>query len=162
MHTVLFCFDLSLFFVRLRWSKSRIDYWIVWDLTSINQLRFSKIDPFTDCSLARPMIQTTRVTAQCTFENVNFQWLQQILEDSFIETHCKVSHFGGPFGTSGKNLTRTALNFQGSGGDPSSGPSREPCPWQVNNGSGKGLVPSSTKPLPEPMLTQTYVTIWHH
>ena len=26
-------------------------------------------------------------------------------------------------------------------------------------GSGKGLVPSGTKPLPEPMLTHTYVTI---
>ena len=26
--------------------------------------------------------------------------------------------------------------------------------WQVNIGSGNGLVPSGNKPLPEPMLTQ--------
>ena len=32
----------------------------------------------------------------------------------------------------------------------------------VNTGSGNGLVPSGNKPLPEPMLTQIYVTIWHH
>ena len=32
--------------------------------------------------------------------------------------------------------------------------------WQVNIGSGNGLVPSGNKPLPEPMLTQTYVAIW--
>ena len=29
--------------------------------------------------------------------------------------------------------------------------------WYVNIGSGNGLVPSGNKPLPEPMLTQTYV-----
>ena len=34
--------------------------------------------------------------------------------------------------------------------------------WQVNIGSGNGLVPSGNKPLPEPMLTQIYVTIWLH
>ena len=28
-------------------------------------------------------------------------------------------------------------------------------------GSGNGLVPLGNKPLPEPMLTQFYVTIWH-
>ena len=28
-------------------------------------------------------------------------------------------------------------------------------------GSGNGLVPSGTKPMPEPMLTQIFVTIWH-
>ena len=32
--------------------------------------------------------------------------------------------------------------------------------WQVNIGSGNGLVPSGNKPLPEPMLTQIYVAIW--
>ena len=31
----------------------------------------------------------------------------------------------------------------------------------VNIGSGNGLVPSGNKPLPEPMLTQIYVTKWH-
>ena len=31
--------------------------------------------------------------------------------------------------------------------------------WQVNIGSGNGLVLSSNKPLPEPMLTQIYVAI---
>ena len=31
----------------------------------------------------------------------------------------------------------------------------------VNIGSGNGLVPSGNKPLPEPMLTQIYITIWH-
>ena len=40
------------------------------------------------------------------------------------------------------------------------------CPesywWRVHIGSGNGLVPSGSKPLPEPMLTQIYVTIWHH
>ena len=30
-----------------------------------------------------------------------------------------------------------------------------------NIGSGNGLVPSGSKPLPEPMLTQIYVAIWH-
>ena len=34
--------------------------------------------------------------------------------------------------------------------------------WQVNIGSGNGLVPSVNKPLPEPMLTQAYVAIWRH
>ena len=35
--------------------------------------------------------------------------------------------------------------------------------WQLLNiGSGNGLVPSGNKPLPEPMLIQIYVTIWHH
>ena len=34
--------------------------------------------------------------------------------------------------------------------------------WSVNIGSGNGLVPSGTKPLPEPVLTQIYVAIWHH
>ena len=32
----------------------------------------------------------------------------------------------------------------------------------VNIGSGNGLVPSGSKPLPEPMLTQISVAIWHH
>ena len=31
-----------------------------------------------------------------------------------------------------------------------------------NNGSGNGLVPSSNKLLPEPMLTQISVAIWRH
>ena len=35
-------------------------------------------------------------------------------------------------------------------------------PYQVNIGSGNGLVPSGNKPLPEPMLTKVYVAIWHH
>ena len=34
--------------------------------------------------------------------------------------------------------------------------------WQVNIASGNGLVPSGSKPLPEPMLTWIYVTIWRH
>ena len=34
--------------------------------------------------------------------------------------------------------------------------------WEVNFGSGNGLVPCGTKPLTEPMLTQICVTIWHH
>ena len=33
---------------------------------------------------------------------------------------------------------------------------------KVNIGSGGGLAPSCNKPLPGPMLTQFYVTIWHH
>ena len=33
---------------------------------------------------------------------------------------------------------------------------------QVNIGSGDGLVPSGTKPLPEPMLTHIYVATWRH
>ena len=32
----------------------------------------------------------------------------------------------------------------------------------VNIGSGDGLVPSGTKPLHEPMVTQFYVAIWRH
>ena len=28
--------------------------------------------------------------------------------------------------------------------------------------SGKGLVPSGNKPLPEPKMTQIYVAIWRH
>ena len=31
-----------------------------------------------------------------------------------------------------------------------------------NIGSGNGLVLPGNKPLPEPMLTQIYVAIWHH
>ena len=38
---------------------------------------------------------------------------------------------------------------------------REHFWWQVNIGSGNGLVPSGNKPLPEPMLTQICVAIWH-
>ena len=33
---------------------------------------------------------------------------------------------------------------------------------KVNIGWGNGLVPSGNKPLPGPVLTQTYVTIWDH
>ena len=33
--------------------------------------------------------------------------------------------------------------------------------WLVNNGSGNGLLPDGTKPLPEPKLTIS-TTIWHH
>ena len=33
---------------------------------------------------------------------------------------------------------------------------------QLNMGSGNGLVPSGNKPLPEPMLTEIYIAIWHH
>ena len=33
--------------------------------------------------------------------------------------------------------------------------------WQVNIGSVNGLVPSGTKPLPEPMLANIYIAIWH-
>ena len=39
--------------------------------------------------------------------------------------------------------------------------STKPHWWLVNTGSGKGLVPSGTKPLPEPVLTQLHVSIWH-
>ena len=34
--------------------------------------------------------------------------------------------------------------------------------WDVNIGSGNGLVPSGNKPLPEIMLTAIYVVVWHH
>ena len=50
----------------LRQSESRIDHWIVWELTLINRLRFSDIDLFTDCSPAQPILQTAPVTTQCT------------------------------------------------------------------------------------------------
>ena len=32
--------------------------------------------------------------------------------------------------------------------------------WEINMGSDNGLVPSGTKPLPEPMLMQICVTLW--
>ena len=32
--------------------------------------------------------------------------------------------------------------------------------WFVNVGLGNGLVPSGYKPLPDPMLTKSYITIW--
>ena len=38
----------------------------------------------------------------------------------------------------------------------------EPHWWQVDNGSGNGLMPSGKKSLPEPMLTHSYVPIWRH
>ena len=34
--------------------------------------------------------------------------------------------------------------------------------WWVNIGSDNGLVPSGNKPLPEPILTQIYISKWHH
>ena len=34
-----------------------------------------------------------------------------------------------------------------------------PYRWLVNIGLGNGLVPSGNKPLPEPMLTQIFVTV---
>ena len=37
----------------------------------------------------------------------------------------------------------------------------EACWWDVDIGSGNGLVPSGNKPLPEPILTQISVAIWH-
>ena len=33
---------------------------------------------------------------------------------------------------------------------------------KVNAGSDNGLMPSGNKPLPEPMLTETYVAIGRH
>ena len=49
----------------LRQSESRIDQWIIWELTPISRLRFSKIYLFTDCSPPHTKIQTAPVTAQC-------------------------------------------------------------------------------------------------
>ena len=34
--------------------------------------------------------------------------------------------------------------------------------WWVNIGSGNGWVPSGNKLLPEPVLTKTCLTLWHH
>ena len=34
--------------------------------------------------------------------------------------------------------------------------------WEVNIGSGNGLVLLGNKPLPESMLTQIYVAKWRH
>ena len=34
--------------------------------------------------------------------------------------------------------------------------------FDISIGSGNGLVPSGTKPLPDPMLTQIFATIWPH
>ena len=34
--------------------------------------------------------------------------------------------------------------------------------WSVNSGWANGLVPFGNKPLPEPVLTQSYVTSWSH
>ena len=40
---------------------------------------------------------------------------------------------------------------------------QNPFDEKVNIGSGNGLMPSGSKPLPDPiMLTQIYVTILHH
>ena len=33
--------------------------------------------------------------------------------------------------------------------------------WYINIGSGNGLVPSGTKPLPKPMLIQIYAVSMH-
>ena len=38
----------------------------------------------------------------------------------------------------------------------------KPREWEVNIGSGNGLVPPGNSPLPEPMLAQLYVAIWRH
>ena len=39
-----------------------------------------------------------------------------------------------------------------------------PYRWKVNIGPGNGSLPPGVKPLPEPMLTQIYITmaIWCH
>ena len=34
--------------------------------------------------------------------------------------------------------------------------------WEAYTGSGNGVVPAGTKPLPEPMLTQIYAVIYRH
>ena len=34
--------------------------------------------------------------------------------------------------------------------------------WKAKIGSGNGLVPDGTKPLPEPMLTKIADAKWHH
>ena len=39
---------------------------------------------------------------------------------------------------------------------------REDLSWEVNFGWGNDLVLLSNKTLPVPVLTQIYVTIWHH
>ena len=33
---------------------------------------------------------------------------------------------------------------------------------EINIGSGNGLMPLGNMPLPEPLLTQMYITVWHH
>ena len=38
----------------------------------------------------------------------------------------------------------------------------EPHWWHVNIGSANDLVPLGNKPLPVPMLTKPYGTIWRH
>ena len=38
----------------------------------------------------------------------------------------------------------------------------EPYWWEVNIGSGNGLLPDGTKPLPEPVLTKISNAIWRH
>ena len=40
-------------------------------------------------------------------------------------------------------------------------PATRPYFWLVNIGSGKGLVPSGNKPLPDPMSTKSYDAIRH-
>ena len=37
-----------------------------------------------------------------------------------------------------------------------------PGNMMMNIGAGIGLVPPGNKPLPEPMMNQIYLTIWHH
>ena len=39
------------------------------------------------------------------------------------------------------------------------GNAEEPHYWEINIGSGSGMLPSGNKVLPELMLTQIYVTI---
>ena len=41
-------------------------------------------------------------------------------------------------------------------------PSGKWCSISLNSGSDNGLVPSDSKPLPEPMLTKFYNVIWHY
>ena len=38
----------------------------------------------------------------------------------------------------------------------------QPDKWEIDIGSGNGLVSWGYKPLPEAMLNQFYVTTWHH
>ena len=78
-----------------------------------------------------------------TSQNVDLQELQILLKEGGIQTHF-----------SDKYLKYFLWNSYQVNTTPH---------WSlVNNGSGNGLVPSSNKPLHEPMFTQISGAIWHH
>ena len=133
-------------------------------------------------------IAHTEILTHCPLGDLNrildkqfsssFQWL--MAELSFVKLssdECQARRFPLPYGpgqvklpVGQVDLNRSLLfisykqikEFQNSWSQASDDFEERQVLLYCTNDSGNGLVPSGNKPLPKLMLTQMYVTIWHH